>query len=120
MAVTIAQLEYQIESNKDLVERRELALKLSENRTFRKLIIEEFCTNECAKYVQASVNPNLRAEERAHALAMAQSAGFLRQFLSVCVTMGNQAANTIAQAKEQIEELRAEGAPETTPVGEEE
>lgn len=119
MSVTITQLEQQIEQNKALVERRDLALKLSENRTFRKLILEEFCTNECAKFVQASVNPNLPADNRAQSLAMAQAAGYLRQFLSVCVVMGNQAANSIGQAQEQIEDIRINGTDEHTVGGEE-
>ena len=103
-------LEQQLKNAKELAARRAMALKLSENREFRKLILEDFCTTECARYVQASADPALGVGERADALAMAQAAGHLRRFLSVITQIGFTAENEVPQIEAAIEELRAEGA----------
>ena len=104
-------LEKQLADTKTLVDRRTIAQRLAANADFRKLILEEFCVNECARYAQASADPALSANERADALAIAQSAGHLRRFLSVVIQMGNSAENTIADIEAALEEARAEGQP---------
>lgn len=101
-------LEKQREDAKELLARRELALKLSKNPEFKKLILQEFCTNECARYAQSSADPALNAEQRADALALAQSAGHLRRWLSVIVTMGNNAERAMPELDEAIEMARQE------------
>lgn len=103
-------LEKQLQNAKQLVARREMALKLSENREFKQLILKDFCVEECARYAQSSADPALTLEQRADALALAQAAGHLRRFLSVVVQMGNTANNEIPQIEVAIEELRQEGA----------
>ena len=104
----VALLEKQLADTKTLVDRRTIAQRLAANGDFRKLILEEFCVNECARYAQASADPALSANERADALAIAQSAGHLRRFLSVVIQMGNSAENTIADIEAALEEARAE------------
>lgn len=101
----IAEMEQYIEEQQELVKRRDLALKLNENRDFRKLILEQFCVQECAKYAQESADPSLRPESRADALALAQAPGHLRRWLSVCVQMGNRAEHEIDDTRKAIEEL---------------
>lgn len=103
-------LEKQLQNAKQLAARREMALKLSENREFKQLILKDFCVEECARYAQSSADPALTLEQRADALALAQAAGHLRRFLSVVVQMGNTANNEIPQIEVAIEELRQEGA----------
>jgi hypothetical protein len=105
---TEIELEQHIVGLEEIVARRDLALKLEKNREFRKLILEEFCVNECARYAQASANPALKEVERADSLALAQAAGHLRRWLSVIVQMGNQAASEITQTQAAIEEARRE------------
>ena len=100
----------QLKTAKELATRRELALKLQDNREFKQLILKDFCVEECARYAQASADPALTAEQRADALALAQAAGHLRRFLSVTVQMGYTAKNEIPQIEVAIEELRQEGA----------
>jgi hypothetical protein len=104
----VNRLEQQLEDNRQLMKLRDMALKLSENREFRKLILEGFCRDECARYAQLSADPALKAEERADALGMAQAAGHLRRFLSVTVRMGHTAEAQIADLEQAIEEARAE------------
>jgi hypothetical protein len=103
-------LEKQLQTAKQLAARRDMALKLSDNREFKQLILKDFCVEECARYAQSSADPALTTEQRADALALAQAAGHLRRFLSVVVQMGNTANNEIPQIEVAIEELRQEGA----------
>ena len=89
------------------IERRDTLLRLSENKDFKRLIREEFMVRECARFVEQSVNPVLKPEERSDALAKAQAAGHLKQYLSVIILQGNTAENSLVEIDEHIAELRA-------------
>lgn len=104
----VERLEKQLADTKLLIQRRELAQRLYANPDFKKLILEEFCVNECARYAQASADPALGPVERADALAIAQSAGHLRRFLSVVIQMANASESTLLDLEEAIEEARRE------------
>jgi hypothetical protein len=108
----VSQLERQREGSLALIAERDLALKLSDNPDFKKLILEEFCVRECARYAQSSGDPALTAEQRADALALSQAAGHLRRWLSVKVRMGNQAEGQLPELEAAIEEARQEGGEE--------
>lgn len=94
------------------IARRDMALKLAENAEFKKLILQEFCVEECARYAQNSANPALNAEARSDSLQIAQAAGHFRRWLSVVVQMGDQGVNNLEQIDEAIQELRREGGDE--------
>lgn len=104
----IEQAELEIKNAKVLAERRQMALKLSSNREFRKLILDEFMVQECARYVHMSANPQLTAEQRQDALNIAQAAGHLKRYLSVIVQMGEHAERTLPASEATLDELRAE------------
>lgn len=108
--VTISQLEGQLEEMKRRIARRDEALQLGNNPIFKKLVLEEFCTQECARYAQASSDPSLSAEARADSLAIAQAAGHIRRWFSVIMNMGNQAEQTLDRMEAEIEAARAEDA----------
>lgn len=108
MSETTKNLEHQRDNARQLIERRDLALRLHKNPDFKKLILEEFCVNECARYAQASADPALKPDARADSLAIAQAAGHLRRFLSVIVQMGNQAEGQMTELNEAIEASRQE------------
>ena len=108
MTGTVEELEQHIKHLQERVEIRDMALKLETNREFRKVILDEFCTTECARYAQASADPMLSAEQRADALALAQAAVHLRRYLSVILQMGNRANADIVEAQEAIAEARRE------------
>jgi hypothetical protein len=101
-------LESQLETAKELIDRRNLALRLSNNRDFKKLILEDFCVKEAARLVSESGDPVLDPQQRADALAMAQAAGHLRRFLSMTFQMGASAAGDIEDLEEALAEARAE------------
>jgi hypothetical protein len=105
----ISQMEKHIEKLKPHLELRDLVLKLEMNRDFKKLILEEFCVNECARYAHLSADPNLNAQQRADAIGMAQAAGHLRRYLSTILLMGDRAEKDIKDNQEAIEEARQEG-----------
>jgi len=106
----VTQLEQQKSDFKAAIEKRGMASRLMKNRDFRKLILEEFCTAECARYVQASADPNLSKDEQADALALAQAAGHIRRYLNVVDQMGNHAENMMGHLDDAIDEARLEEA----------
>lgn len=103
----IADLEQHLAENKEAVERRDALLRLTENRDYKRIFREEFMLQDCARFVQLSVNPALKAEDRADALAKSQAAGHLKQYLSVIVLQGNTAENSIVDIEAALDELRA-------------
>lgn len=104
----VTALEKQLEEAKVFINRRDLAVKLYNNPEFKKLIIDEFCGSECARYAQTSADPALDDRQRADALAIAQAAGHLRRYLSVIVTMGNQSEEMLDRLEAEIEVARQE------------
>jgi hypothetical protein len=109
MSDAVRGLETQLENAKILIERRDLALKLSNNRDFKKLILEDFCVTESARLVHQSGDPALSLEQRADALNMAQAAGHLRRYLSMMIRMGDNAESSLKDLEETLAEARAEG-----------
>lgn len=104
----VTQLEQQLSKVKDLVAKREIALRLFKNRDFKNLIIEEFCTAEAARLVHQSADPAIKPEMRADALAMAQAGGHLRRYLSLLITMADNAEAAVPELEEVLAEARAE------------
>lgn len=100
----ISEIEEQLDLAREQIKLRDMALKLYKNREFKKLILEEFSVNECARYAQASADPALDSDQRKDSLAIAQSAGHLRRFLSVLVQMGNVAENQLPEIRQAMDE----------------
>lgn len=104
----VEQLENQKEDLKIMSNRRKMALRLAQNVDFRTLVLEGFCRDEAARYVQASADPMLSAEQRTDALNMAQASGHLKRFMSLCIQMGAHAEQTMIDIDEALDEARAE------------
>lgn len=102
----IARLEEQLKDEQALIERRDTILRLSKNADFRKVILEAFFVEECARYARESGDPALPPEARADALAIAQAAGHLKRFLNIQITLGNQAERKLPEISEAIEQER--------------
>ena len=103
--------EYQ-KDQKTLVDARDAAIRLYSQPDFKRLIVDGFMTQECARYVQESCDPLLKPEQRADALNLAQASGHLKRFMSLCISIGNTAANNIQQADEHISYVLENGLPE--------
>lgn len=104
----VSALTKQRDDAKTFVARRNMALKLAENKEFKTLILKEFCVDECARHAQNSGDPSLSHDARADSLALAQAAGHLRRWLQVVVRMGDQAEGQLQNLEEAIEEARRE------------
>lgn len=104
----IRQLEAYIEGQKEVAAFADAVVRLQDNPDFRLVINEGFMLHQAARYAQESGDPALQPHQRQDALNMAQASGHLKRFLSVSVVMGNDADQSILNAQQQLEELRAE------------
>lgn len=103
----ILALEQGIKDSEHLLDRRQMAIKLYDNREFRKLFVEGYFTEEAARLVQLSADPALDTQQRADALNMAQATGHMKRYLSMMVQMGAHAERELPQLREALEQLRA-------------
>lgn len=106
---SVSELENQLEGTKAHIERRKMALRLKNNRDFKKLILEEFCIQECARYVHTAGDPNISQASRDDALAVAMAAGHLRRYLHAVDMLGKRAESEAHSIEEALEEARADG-----------
>lgn len=102
----LKELEFQRETAEFFIKRKEMIQRLQDNPDFKKVITEEFCEKECAGYAKASGDPSLSKEDRESALQMAQAAGHLQRFLSICIRMGMTAEGQLKEIDTMIEEVR--------------
>lgn len=102
----IEQHEGQLQGLK--VEKQKMAdlTKLVNSPLFRKVILDNFCTEECARYVRMSVDLTLSPENRADALAKAQAAGHFLAWLRVQERMASGLDDQIANVEAGLEHLR--------------
>lgn len=104
----VLNLENEINNYEQLRDQRQLAIKLSSNREFKKLFIEDYFVDEAARLVQLSSDPTLTLEQRADALAMAQATGHTRRYLSMVIQMGAVAERDLPAMYEELQVLRSE------------
>lgn len=109
----IEQFESQKAHNDSFAKRGEMVARLVNNRDFKKLILEDFCVQECARNTHISSEMTMSPEDRADALATAQAAGHLLRWLKAVEVMGAQARNQNAEIDTELDHLRAEEADES-------
>lgn len=105
----VEQLNEQREGLMGLIERGEAARRLAANPDFKKLVLEGFCRDDAAAYVQLSQDPALPKENREDALNIAQASGHLKRFMSVTIQKAQQAKQTIDAVDQALVEARQEG-----------
>lgn len=110
---TIEELELHRKKLKDSVAYAEDVRKLMGNPLFRKIIMEDFCIQSAARYVQESCDPLLTTEQRADALALAQAGGHLKRWLDITLRMADTSERSILDVDEELEKLRAQPEDET-------
>lgn len=101
-------LEQQRADIQEALELRDAALRLSENKDFRRLFIEMYFKTEAARLVQLSSDPVLKQDQREDALSMAQATGHAKRFLSMLVVRGNTLSRDVEDLEQQIIEARQE------------
>lgn len=107
---TVAQLEQQKSNAKEFMETRDLALRLSQNADFRKLILNDYMIHEAARLVALSADPVLDDRQKTDAMAMAQAPGHLKRYLTVLQQMGDKAEQDMEELELMLEEARNEEA----------
>lgn len=98
--------EGQLAGLKQSLKKAEELRKLVANPLFRRVILEEFCVQECARYAQLSADPTLSEAQRADALGIAQAAGHLRRWIEVIQRMAQTAEGTIGAIEQNLDVLR--------------
>lgn len=104
----LQELEQQRADIQEALELRDAALRLSENKDFRRLFIEMYFKTEAARLVQLSSDPVLKQDQREDALSMAQATGHAKRFLSMLVVRGNTLSRDVEDLEQQIVEARQE------------
>lgn len=104
----LEQLQQLKVASKKLIDLGEAVDKLMRNREFKKVILEHYCVEECARYVQASCDPNLPEASRADCLALAQASGHLLRFLDVLKLKSAKAYNDLENIDKAVLELNQE------------
>lgn len=104
----VAGLEHQIEGTKRLIAHGEEVAQLVQNPLFRKVILEQFCTRDCARYVQESGDPLLPEANRADALALAQAAGHLRRWLDINIRLSGTEKERLLELQSELDIVRSE------------
>lgn len=105
---TVAQLEQQREIAKELIERSDAALRLAENRDFRRLFLNEYFVTEAARLVQMSGDPTLTKQQQDDALEMAKATGHAKRYLSIIVQQAIVSEREMDELEENLVAARAE------------
>jgi hypothetical protein len=104
----IAGLEHQLKGVKAAIANAEDIRKLMANALFRKVILEQFCTQDCSRYVQESGDPLLNEVQRADALAMAQAAGHLKRYLEITLQRAESLPGVKIDIENELDAARSE------------
>lgn len=100
----VTELEKQKEDYKEMIARRDLIQKLLRSPAFKKVILEDYCTKECARYVGVAGDPALGKDERDLALEMGKAGQHFKRWLEVSIQMGNHAEDQMEELDRAIEE----------------
>lgn len=108
----VKMLEMQLKQAQATINFSDTILKLTRNKEFKEVILEQFMVKSCAEYVQRSVSPELNESQQANALRFAQASGVLQQWLDTHISEANRLRNIIPQIEEAIVKARQESSHE--------
>lgn len=101
----VEQIELTIEHAREMVKRRDMAMKLTSNREFKALVLEGYMKDESVRMTHLLADPNM--QQHRNAIVESLSAiGQFKQYMSQIVTMGDMAERELADAEEALEEER--------------
>lgn len=104
----VAELEYQKEGYNRAIKRMEQVKRLLVNPDFKTFIMEGFCLNDAARYVQEAGDPLMPKENREDALNMAMASGHLKRFIAFTLRFGETAQRGMEELDSEIELARQE------------
>ena len=106
---TLKQIEQEIENAKIIVELSDSLERLSNNRDFKKIVLENYFREEAVRLVHLKGNPAMQKEEHQKAILSSMDAiSALRQYFQTIEQQANQARRSILGAEETRDELLAE------------
>lgn len=103
----IATLEVTIDNAKQMVSRKNMALKLASNREFKALVLEGYFNEEAARLASISADP-LMAKDRGEIMLAIQGISLFRQYMQNIVRMGEVAERELLDSQEALQEALAE------------
>jgi len=104
----VAKLNEQLKGAQNGQLKFEALLRLKNNPDFRKVILEGFCRDECARYIVMAGDNLLDPEDRKDAKNMAMAAGHLQRFLSIQEVEGAKFKDSIEQVENELVLARQE------------
>lgn len=106
--VNTESLTAQLKAAKDAKDKLAKLERLCKNRDFKELIIEDYCTNEAARLVQASIDPAHAPDEQKKFLTMAQATGGILLFIRAQERLLTTQVNSIPAVEQALEDMRLE------------
>ena len=103
----IEEVELSRDHAKELIRKRDKALKLASNREFKELVLEGYFRDEPARLASAFNDPAMSTHREA-LLSQFKAIGQFEQYLRTIVIMGNAAASELVEHEELLDELREE------------
>jgi hypothetical protein len=103
------ELETTLEDLREIVARKNAAIKLESNREYKKLILDGLFKEEASRLVAISAEPSM-AREADLIMESIRSISHFQQYMRSVIQMGTIAENNLAEHMEMLEEVRAEEA----------
>jgi len=101
------ELETTIEDLREIVARKNAAIKLESNRDYKKLILDGLFKEEAARLVSLSAEPSMFREADL-IMESIRAISHFQQYMRAIIQMGTVAENNLAEHMEMLEESRAE------------
>lgn len=103
------EIELNIEEAQGFIKLQEAVDRLSKNKDFQKVILEEYFKNEPVRFTEALSSPNLQAQEHQDAIMKALSGiGQLQQFLNKVAYQADMAERAIEDNNEELSRIHDE------------
>lgn len=106
----IQEVELSIEQAKGLIARKDQALKLTDNKDFKALVLQGYFVDEAARLALLSSDPMLDAEQRADVMQGILALGYFKRYMSGIIQFGRMAEGDLKAHTETLSELHSEGA----------
>ena len=108
MSAAILEVEQQLKDARDAMALRDMAVKLSTNREFRKLIIEGFIQTETNRLMVCAGDVRFKKEDRDQMMESALAGGHLKRYLNYIQMVGDNAERSIPEAEQTLAQIRSE------------
>ncbi len=100
------QIEVSIQTAKKMVAKKDLFLALQQNPNFKKLIEDEYFTQEASRLVLYKATPGAQDPKEQYNIDMRINAiGFLQQFFISIVALGNMSEKKIREDQQELNTL---------------